>query len=118
MARMEIEPNMNTSNSGRFFQIFAIVSDIRSVKTHLASFFFQNSFDFVSLVIWKQFMHEQGIWIFFSFKTDKENSHETVPLSPNKYRSLLTAVIRSGTTDNYLQLLLHKCCQSFRVSSN
>ena len=39
----------NLKTSGEFFQVCALVS-----------LFFQNSFDFVSLVAWKQFMHEQG----------------------------------------------------------
>ena len=41
MARMETDSNLKTS--GRFFQVFALVSQIKLVKTDLASFFFQNS---------------------------------------------------------------------------
>ena len=33
---------------------------MKSVATEFGKFFFQNSFDFVSLVVWTQFMYEQG----------------------------------------------------------
>ena len=49
LARVKMESNLKTS--GRFFQVFALLSEIKLVKTDLVSFFFQNSFDFVSLVV-------------------------------------------------------------------
>ena len=51
---------------GRFFQVFAqfcILDKISKNWFGLFFFSFQNSFDFVSLVVWKQFMHEQGTLI-------------------------------------------------------
>ena len=35
----------NLKSSDRFFQDFALVSQVKSVKTDLASFIFQRSFD-------------------------------------------------------------------------
>ena len=51
-ARMEIYSNLKTS--GRFFQVFA------RNGFGCFFFFFQYSFDFVSLVVQKQFMHEHN----------------------------------------------------------
>ena len=49
MAMMEITSNLKTS--GRFFQVFDLVSQIKSVKKLVWLVFFQNSFDFASLVV-------------------------------------------------------------------
>ena len=53
------ELDSSWKTSGRLFQVFCFVSDKIGKKLILASFLFQNSFDFVSLVVWKQFTHEQ-----------------------------------------------------------
>ena len=45
---MEMASNWKTSS--RFFQVFAPLPPIKSAKTDFGYFFFQNSFDFVSLV--------------------------------------------------------------------
>ena len=43
---------LNMKTSGIFFQVFALVSQIKSEKTVLDSLiFFQNSFDILSLVV-------------------------------------------------------------------
>ena len=55
MARMAMD---STWKRLVVFISFCSVSEIKSAD--LASFFFQNSFEFVSLVAWKQFIHEQG----------------------------------------------------------
>ena len=40
----------NLKTSSRFFQVCALVSEIKSVKSNFGEFFgFQNSFDFASL---------------------------------------------------------------------
>ena len=49
MARMEMD-----------FNFCSCVSVKKEKVIWLVFFFFQNSFDFVFLVVWKQFMHEQG----------------------------------------------------------
>ena len=46
-----IEMDSNLKTSGRFFEVFALESQIKSVKTDFGWFFFQNSFYFVSLVV-------------------------------------------------------------------
>ena len=50
----------NWKTSGTFFQVFALVSQIKLLKTYFGNSFFQNSFHFVSLVAGKQFKHKQG----------------------------------------------------------
>ena len=50
MARLEMNSNLKTS--GRVFQVCALVLPIKSKKLILASFFFfENSFEFVSLLV-------------------------------------------------------------------
>ena len=43
---MEMASNLKTF--GRCFQVVVLESQIKSVRTNFGSFFFQNSFDFVS----------------------------------------------------------------------
>ena len=45
---------------------FFLVSQIKSVKTDFGRFFFQNLFDFVSLVVLKQFLYEQATSIYIT----------------------------------------------------
>ena len=49
MTGIEMHPNLKTS--GRLFQVLALMSQIKSVKTDFAEFFFQNPFDIVFLVV-------------------------------------------------------------------
>ena len=50
----------NLKPSGTFSQVFAVVSQIKLLKTDFGNFFFQNSFHFVYLVAGKQFKRKQG----------------------------------------------------------
>ena len=81
MAMREIASSLKASR--RFFQVFDLVFQINSVKTDFGWFFFQNSFDYVFLVVRKQFMQEQrpSIKIYQICDKNKENTLETGPLN-------------------------------------
>ena len=77
--KMETDSNLKTS--GRFFSSFCPYASDEIVKNDLASFFFQNSFDFVSLVaennfcLGKVLRHKLSKFV----TKNEENSHDTAP---------------------------------------